>query len=80
MTTAKTRAEIQIAANERQAKRDAAHVRQAKRAQAEHEIALQERAEQIAKLRALRLAKEDHEREQGRKSNDTREIDGGDTA
>lgn len=79
MTTAKTRAEMQIAANERQTKRDAAHELQAKRAQAEHEIALQERAEQIAKLRALRLAKEGDARGQGRKSDDTREIDGGDT-
>jgi hypothetical protein len=31
--------------------------RQAERAQTEHEVALQERAEHIAKLRALRLAK-----------------------
>lgn len=41
----------------------AAIQRQAKRAQTEHEIAQQERAEHIAKLRALRLAKEAAERE-----------------
>lgn len=37
--------------------------RQAKRALTEHEIALQERAEQIARLRALRLAKEAADKE-----------------
>ncbi len=36
----------------------AASERQATRAQVEHEIALQERAEHIARLRMLRLAKE----------------------
>lgn len=77
MNTAKTRAEMQIAANERQAKRDAAHELQAKRALAEHEIALQERAEQIAKLRALRLAKEGNARKQGGPSDEIREMDGG---
>ena len=41
----------------------AAVQRQAIRAQTEHERALQERAEQIAKLRTLRLAKEAVDRE-----------------
>lgn len=49
MTTGKTRAEMQPAALMRD---------KAKRARAELEIALQERAEQIAELRALRLPKE----------------------
>jgi hypothetical protein len=48
MKTAKTRKEMELAA----------HERQAKRAQVEHEIALQEREEHIARLRALRLAKD----------------------
>ncbi len=56
MTAAKTRAEMQSAARERQAKR----------ARLEHEIALQERAEQTAKLRALRLAKEASDRKRAR--------------
>lgn len=80
MTTAKTRAEMQLAANEQQAKRDAAHVLQAKRAQVEHENALQERAEQIARLRSLRLDKQVRERERGRESIDPREIDGEETS
>ena len=75
MTRAKTRAEMQLAANEQQVKRDAAHDLQAKRAQAEHENALQDRAEQIARLRALRLAKQDRERELGSEPIDTQEID-----
>ena len=75
MTRAKTRAEMQLAANEQQIKRDAAHDLQAKRAQAEHENALQDRAEQIARLRALRLAKQDRERELGSEPIDTQEID-----
>ena len=77
MTRAKTRAEMQLAANEQQIKRDAAHDLQAKRAQAEHENALQDRAEQIARLRALRLAKQDRERELGSEPINTQEIDRG---
>lgn len=46
--TSRARAEEQFAALQRQAKR----------AMTEHEIELQERAEQIARLRALRVAKE----------------------
>lgn len=53
MKTTKSMAEEQFAAVQRQAKR----------AQTEHEVALQERAEHIAKLRALRLAKEATDRE-----------------
>lgn len=71
MTTARTRAEMQIAANVRQDKRDAAHERQAKRAQAEHEIALRERADQIARLRALRLAKKAGDQERASSKNAT---------
>ena len=41
----------------------AAIQKQPNRAQTEHEIALQERAQQIANLRSLRLAKEAAERE-----------------
>jgi hypothetical protein len=44
----------------------AAIQRQAKRAQTEHEIAQQERAEHIARLRALRLAKEAADRDRAR--------------
>jgi len=46
----------------------AAQDRQARRAQSEHEMALQERAEHIAKLRALRLAKEASERKRTAKA------------
>jgi hypothetical protein len=53
MKTTKSMAEEQFAAVRRQAQR----------AQTEHEVALQERAEHIAKLRALRLAKEATDRE-----------------
>ena len=53
MKTTKSMAEEQFAAVRRQAER----------AQTEHEVALQERAEHIAKLRALRLAKEAADKE-----------------
>jgi len=53
MKTARTSAEEQFAVVQRQTIR----------AQTDHEIALQERAEHIAKLRALRLAKEATDRE-----------------
>ena len=52
MKTARSRAEMQFAAAERQAKRT----------QAEQKTAMQERSEHIARLRALRLAKEACER------------------
>ncbi len=62
MTTAKTRAEMQFAAIQRQAKR----------AQTEHELELQERAEHIARLRALRLAKEAKDKERAKTSGGAR--------
>lgn len=56
MKDARARAEEQFTAIQRQAKR----------AQTEHEIAQQERAEHIAGLRALRLAKEAADRDRAR--------------
>ena len=53
MKRVRSRGEMELAASERQATR----------AQAEHDIALQERAEHIARLRAMRLAKEARDRE-----------------
>ena len=50
----------------------AAVQRQAIRAQTEHERALQERAEQIAKLRTLRLAKEAADRERAGNASTTK--------
>ena len=45
-----------------------ARERQAKRAQLEHEIELEERKEHIARLRALRLAKDDDEMQRRREA------------
>ena len=58
--TARERAEEQFSATQRQAKR----------AQTDHEIELQERADHIARLRALRLAKEADDRERAGNAND----------
>ena len=46
--------------------------RQASRAQVDHDIALQERAEEIARLRALRMAKEARDKERVRDLNASR--------
>ncbi len=51
--------------------RDASE-RQAKRAQNEHETMLQERAEHIARLRSLRLAKEAGEKAAGTRAGASR--------
>jgi hypothetical protein len=48
----------------------AARERQAKRVQLEHEIALREREEHIARLRALRLAKESDKRDRAGNASD----------
>jgi hypothetical protein len=66
MKTSKKRAEEQFAAIQRQAKR----------AQTEHEIAMQERADHIAMLRRLRLAKEAADREQAANASVTKTVNG----